>query len=194
MKHRLNLGLWALAVLVVGILLGAVVGEVVDQGRNLDEATADRRALASDVEVLRDQVASLGAEPEVGPPTPGERGEPGEQGERGERGLPGRDVSDAQVAAAVANWFFTNPLTDHPDPDDPETQDPELQDDEVQDDEIQDPEEQEPEIQDAEVQDPEVDDPDPDDVPGDGDCPPGYSLQPSTVRGVDVLVCTRDEP
>lgn len=189
MKRFIKRVLAVLAVLATGGLLGAVVGEVVDQGRDLDASVRERQALAGDVEVLREQVKDLGATPDVGPP-----GAVGERGERGPRGLPGRDGRDAtpeQIAAAVASWLRLNPPLDQPDPDDPEVQDEEIQDEEIQDPEEQEAEIQDPEVDDPEVQDPEVDDPDPG-TPGDGDCPAGYSLRPSRIQGDEVLVCTRD--
>lgn len=100
-------------VLIVGGLFGLVVATVVNQGRDLDlavdeldEANRDRGMLASDVELLRDQLASLNVEPVVGPPgdpgVPGGRGPVGPVGPQGPPGPPGVDGVDGVQGPAGA--------------------------------------------------------------------------------------------
>lgn len=208
--------LGAVGVLVIGALLGAVLAEVVDQQRDLEEARDANAALSESVDALRDQVLDLGETPEAPPPEPAERGERGVQGPRGPRGRapttaevtqavsaylranppqPGRPPSEAEIIAAVATYCADNTCDGPPGPPGPAGADsavpgpagpagpagPGPSDEQVA----------------AAVtaycdarngctgpQGPQGE-------PGPS-CPEGYSLQPSTVRGDDVVVCTRE--
>jgi hypothetical protein len=165
---RINRLLFLLAVLIVGILLGSVVSEVLEQGQQLDQMTDDRSALATDVEVLRDQLIRLGETPDAGPPEPGERGDTGERGPAGRDGLDGRDGIDgvdglpgAVGPAGPAGETGATGATGDPGPQgEPGPMGP---------------------------QGPAG----PQGEPG-TTCPSGYALQPDTIHGEDVLICTRN--
>ena len=90
MKHLRPMGLlWAAGVVALAFLFGTGLASILDLRGDFDASQADRSALAQDVEVLRDQLTSLGVEPDVGP-----AGEPGDQGDQGPRGPTGQDGVD----------------------------------------------------------------------------------------------------
>lgn len=171
MRAPITRAVWLVAVLVVGILVGSVVGTVIGQGHDLNRANRERAGLASDVSALRSQLLALGEKPKVGPP--GDRGDTGDRGERGERGRPGRDGRDGVDGITPACVFLPGECVGPAGPAGPQGAagvDGQDGTDGV-----------------AGAPGPAG----PQGPPG-SSCPDGYSLQPDTLRGNDVMVCTKD--
>lgn len=132
--------------------------------------------IVNELEQLRDdnrtlyaQLESHNIEPDVDAP-PGEPGSPGEQGpegEKGERGEPGRDakpLTDEQIAVAFRAFMADRPLARGPAGEDG---------------------------QDGADGAPGPQGPAGTQGPAGPSCPTGYTLQPDTLRGDDVLICKR---
>lgn len=167
MRNRLGFALWALVVLVGGVLLGAVVGEVIDLGRSLDQANRERAVMAADVETLRDQVRELGGIPDVGPA--GERGAEGDRGARGPAGRDGRDGVDGEPGPAGPAGAQGADGSDGQDGVDgaPGATGPQGE--------------------------PGPAGPQGEPGPAGASCPDGFHFEADTIRGDDVMVCTSDE-
>lgn len=130
--------------------------------------------LRSDITTLRAQLFDLGETPKVGPAgNRGDRGDTGDRGERGERGRPGRDGRDGVDGITPACWFLPSQCVGPAGRDGKDGLNGTNG------------------VDGTDGKDGTNGVDGKDGQPGPS-CPAGYSLQPSTIRGDDVLVCTRD--
>lgn len=171
-------------VLIAGVLGGLVVGEVTHQGRQLERVLDENDELRAVDQALRDQLVQAGEDPNVDLP-PGEPGDRGPQGEPGEDGrtpacwFTAGQCQGAQGPAGATGAAGpmgpagpigppgvngTDGVDGAPGPSGPPGP------------------QGEPGLPGP---------PGPQGEPGPS-CPVGYSLQPDTVRGDEVLLCTLD--
>lgn len=168
MRVRPGAFLWIVGMLVTALLIGLAVSSFLDLRSDFEQANDEAASRADDVEALRSQLIALGETPDVETPA---RGETGEQGERGPQGIAGRDGAAGPAGPVGA----TGPAGEQgpAGPEGPAG----------------------PAGADGAAGVPgEPGPPGPagPQGPAGPNCPSGYSLQPDTIRGDEVLLCTRD--